>query len=129
MFEIENNQIIIGDYICNLPDIVEGKQHIKITGTATCGLESSKGYIISLYSRSAQVRLLDRIQAGYIIDDARLNDTVYIREQLDPTSEELFWIVSKKEINIELNWVNIFYQGFMLRLCPFTGRYKIIHDV
>lgn len=127
MFSIKGNQILFGDCSIEIPAQLVGKEYEKIFGTATCNLDILKGYVLSKFAKSIQVQLSDRVQSGYAIENIEVGDIVYLREQLDPVSETIFYLVSKNKLELPLNWINIKYKdGLIFRVCPFTFRYRIV---
>lgn len=119
--------ISLGEIEIYIPNEFVGRKILQVYGTSTCGLQVDYGYVISKHGNSVQVRLKSGVLAGYTIDNADLTDAVFLREQMDPDTEEVFWIVSKKKIDGQLNWINVRYDDCLVRFCPFTFRYKVIN--
>lgn len=126
---IENNILKWSTIEIAIPEELHNKRYQNIFGTCTAGLQFSAGFITAINNKSVEVLQSNGIlQAGYYIgeDKIKIGDYVYMREQIDPESEQIFWIIHNKEIVPTLNWFNIEYEdGTKFRVCPFTFRYKI----
>lgn len=129
MFTIQDNKIVWGDCIYEMPEELLNSEVSEIVGTATAGLSQNAGTLIDKHGLSGTVLILNEIFAGFIIDDANPGDGVFIREQIDPAiPSKTFYIISKQQINPQLNWIVVkFKDNKVLRLCPFTRMYGVVH--
>ena len=97
-------------------------------GTATRGLANHSAIFLRVRSgKSVEVALEDKNISGFLIDSVapKRGELVYIREQMEPSGKR-FWLISSKEIQNEINWVNVLYRdGTLLRICPFSKQYWI----
>lgn len=136
MFKIENGILKFGEFKITLPQDVRDKTPSKIFGTSTSGLDTRRGIFLESDGLSGRVGLADgKTISGHVIGDIlpilpMAGHLVHIREQIDVCdNNKIFWLISLKEIEPELNWVTvIFTDGSSIKICPFTKYYKICQN-
>lgn len=124
MFKIENNQIHFCDFVINIPYEALDETIIKVFGTATHGLTLKVGYLSSRMAGMGIAVVNEERIEGLVLDDAQITDTVFVREQYNVKNNEILWLISKKPIDLQLNWINfITKNGNYYKICPFTFEY------
>lgn len=130
MFKVEDNTLWWGDSQYEIPAECQNKEIKNIFGTATSGLRRQPAIFLRVRSGdSVSVAVESGNVSGRLVGDILppRGTVVYLREQLEPATGKVFWIVSPKEIKNDVNWINVeFADGTILRLCPFTLDYWIV---
>lgn len=128
MFKVEGNYLIWDNSRYLIPKELHSMKSKIAYGTATKGLASRRAIFLRARSgKSVEVAIESKNASGFLIDDdiPESGELVYIREQMEPNGKR-FWLISAKEIDTEMNWVNVLYRdGTLLRICPFSKQYWI----
>jgi len=127
MFKVKDNILIWGDSQYEIPAEFQGKQVADIYGTATAGLARQPGIFQGVRGSSATVTASTGNISGRLVGDApERGSLVHLREQLEPITGKVFWLISSQQIENEINWLNVrFDDDSVLVLCPFTMDYGI----
>jgi hypothetical protein len=126
MFKIENEYLIWGDCKYKIPHYLVHKKVYKIFGTATAGLARKIGILSSFKGQSGEVQTDIGPIAGRIIGQISEGTIVFLREQLDPKTNNSFWLISEKQIESDINFIIIMYDDTTkFILCPFTMDYDV----
>lgn len=127
MFKVEGKFLIWGDSKYEIPEEFQNLSVSKVYGTATSGLARQIGIFLRVRSgTSVEVAVESANVSGRLVGDfiPPRGSIVYLREQLEPVTGKVFWLVSTQEIKNEVNWLNVeFEDGRKLVLCPFTMDY------
>jgi len=128
MFKEVDGHILWGDTAYIIPEELKEKKILKIYGTATSGLRRRPAIFLRVRSgESVEVAIEKGNISGRLIGDVPVRgEIVHIREQLEPVSGKIFWLVSKEEIRNDINWINVQFDDYStLVICPFTRDYGI----
>ena len=125
---INNRRLYFGNTTIEIPAPFRDKSHDLIYGTSTCGLITLNGKLLYKHGDSGEVITPIGLVGGRLLEeDLQPQSLVYLREQLKVEDAQTFWLISKSQIEPQLNWVNIQYEnGVLLRICPFTFEYKVL---